>query len=65
MQELPVAAFIATDAVRRQFDPAAPPEPDPPHRVRRSVRAVRSATAAALYRTARAIAPPPDCAPAR
>jgi hypothetical protein len=65
MQELPVAAFVAVEAVRRQFDPATPPEPDPPRRARRAVRAARAATAAALHRTASAIAPPPECAPAR
>lgn len=62
MQELPVAALIATDAVRRQFDPAAAPEPDRPRR--RPVRAVRAATAGALHRAARAIAPPPEYSPA-
>lgn len=62
MQELPVAAFVATEIVRRQFDPAAPPEPDRPRR--RPFRAVRAATAGVLHRAARAIAPPPECSPA-
>jgi hypothetical protein len=59
MHELPVAALLATEAVRRQF------EPDPPARPRRRpvrpVRSARAATAAALHRAARAIAPPPEC----
>jgi hypothetical protein len=34
VQELPVAAHLATAAVRRQFAPDAPPEPDPIRRAR-------------------------------
>ncbi|HZG90310.1 MAG TPA: hypothetical protein VEZ42_08850 [Pseudonocardia sp.] len=62
MQELPVAAHLATDAVRRQFAPDAPPEPDPVRR--RPVRRVRLVTAAVLDRAARAVAPAPECSAA-
>lgn len=64
MYELPVALHLGTESVRRQFDPAAPPEPDRARRWFRSFRAVRRAqviTAAALHRAARAVAPAPEC----
>ncbi|WP_214401946.1 hypothetical protein [Pseudonocardia lacus] len=65
MYELPIATHIATDAVRRQFDPAAPAEPDRPPRAFRPVRRVRAATAVALQRVASAVEPRPECNPAR
>ncbi len=64
MYELPLALRLATDAVRSQFDPAAPPEPARAHRSFRPVRRARAATAAVLHRTARAVAPAPECTPA-
>jgi hypothetical protein len=62
MYELPVALHLGTESVRRQFDPAAPPEPDRPRRRFGSfppVRRARVITAAALHRAARAVAPAP------
>jgi hypothetical protein len=64
MYELPLAIRLATDAVRSQFDPAAPPEPARPHRSFRPVRRARATTAAVLHRAARAVAPAPECTPA-
>jgi hypothetical protein len=63
MYELPLALHQATDAVRSQFDPTAPPEPTRPHRSFRPVRHARAAVAAVLHRAARAVAPAPECAP--
>ena len=60
MLELPFATHLAVDAVRRQFDPAAPPEPERPRRTFRPVRQVRLTTAAVLGRAARAVAPAPE-----
>jgi hypothetical protein len=66
MYELPVALHLGTESVRRQFDPAAPPEPDRPRRSFRSfrsfrpIRGTRVITAAALHRAARAVAPAPE-----
>jgi hypothetical protein len=65
MYELPLALRLATDAVRGQFDPAAPPEPARPHRSFRPVRQARAAMAAVLHRAARAVAPVPECTPTR
>jgi hypothetical protein len=65
MHELPLAAHLAIDVVRRQFDPTAPAEPDRPPRAFRPVRRVRSVTAAALQRAASAVEPRPECSPAR
>jgi hypothetical protein len=62
MYELPLALRLATDAVRSQFDPAAPPEPT--RRSFRPDRQARAATAAVLRRAARAVAPAPECTPA-
>jgi hypothetical protein len=59
MYELPLAIRLATDAVRSQFDPAAPPEPDRPRQWFGSFRPARVITAAALHRAARAVAPAP------
>lgn len=64
MNELPVAVHMATELVRRQFDPTAPPEPDRPSRSFRPVRQARATAAAVLYRTAQAVAPAPECIPA-
>ncbi len=64
MYELPVAASLATEVVRRQFDPAAPPEPDRRRRTP-SLRRVRLAAATALHRTADAVGPQPECSAAR
>jgi hypothetical protein len=64
MIDMPLAAMLATDAMRRQFDPTAPPEPDPPHHARRAVRRARSAASTALLRAARAVEPRPECTPA-
>jgi hypothetical protein len=64
MTEMPLAALLATDVVRRQFDPAAPPVPEPPRRAARAVRRARSAAAAALLSAARAVEPRPECTPA-
>jgi hypothetical protein len=63
MYELPVAASLATEVVRRQFDPAAPPEPD--RRRAPSLRRVRLVAATALRRTADAVGPQPECSAAR
>jgi hypothetical protein len=65
MYELPLALRLATDAVRSQFDPAAPSEHARPHRSFRPVRQARATTAAVLHRAARAVAPAPECTPAR
>jgi hypothetical protein len=64
MYELPLGLRLATDAVRSQFDPAAPPEPARPRRSFRPVRQVRVTAAAVLFRAARAVAPAPECTPA-
>jgi hypothetical protein len=64
MIEMPLAEMLSTAAVRRQFDPAAPPEPDPPRRTRRAVRQARLATSSALLRIARTVEPRPECTPA-
>lgn len=59
MNTLPMATHLAVAAVRRQFDPQAEPEfVHDPVRLPR-FRSARSALAAALHATARAIAPPP------
>jgi hypothetical protein len=63
MYELPLALRLATDAVRSQFDPTAPPEPARSHRSFRPVRRARATIAAVLHRAARAAAPP-ECTPA-
>jgi hypothetical protein len=65
MSELPIATLLATDAVRRQFDPTAPAEPERPPRSFRAVRRARTAAAAALQRAAQALEPGPECTPAR
>ena len=65
MYELPIAAHLATDVVRRQFDATAPAEPERPPRAFRPVRRVRAATAAALQRVAHAVEPRPECSPVR
>jgi hypothetical protein len=65
VHELPIAAHLATDVVRRQFDPTAPAVPDRPPRAFRPVRRVRSVTAAALQRVADAVEPRPECSPVR
>jgi hypothetical protein len=59
MHELPIAALLVRDVVRRQFEPDPPARPRPPRR--HPVRAVRLATSAALHAAARAVAPPPEC----
>jgi len=69
MHDLPVATYLAAAAVRRQFDPDAPPEPHrPPPRLRlrlpRAHRA-RSRLAGLLHAAARAVAPPSGCQAAR
>jgi hypothetical protein len=64
MIDTPVAALFATDLVRRQFDPAAPPEPEPPRRTRRAVRQARLAASTALLRVAHAVEPRPECSAA-
>jgi hypothetical protein len=61
MYELPVALHLGTESVRRQFDPAGPPEPDRPRRSFRSVRQTRLITAAAVRWVARAVASAPEC----
>ncbi len=59
MDTMPVATYLAVEAVRRQYDPRAEPElAHDPLRLPR-FRAARSALAAALHATARAVAPPP------
>jgi hypothetical protein len=57
MYELPTATHLAVESVRRQFDPAAPPEPDRPRRTSHLLRRARFGTATALVRAARAVAP--------
>jgi hypothetical protein len=52
MYELPVATQLAVETVRRQFDPAAPPEPQRPRRSFRLVRQLRATAAAILRRAA-------------
>jgi hypothetical protein len=64
MYELPVATQLAVETVRRQFDPAAPPEPVRAGRSFRPVRLARATTAAVLHRVALAVAPAPECTPA-
>jgi hypothetical protein len=64
MVEMPLAALLALDAVRRQFDPGAPAAPDPPRRARRAVRRARLATSSALHHAAQAVEPRPECTPA-
>lgn len=68
MISLPFAMTISQDAVRRQVlsaRPDAPVVPDAERAPRRPrVRRTRAAIAAALDRTARAIAPP-ECSPVR
>jgi hypothetical protein len=64
MTEMPIAALFATDLVRRQFDPAAEPEPEPPRRAQRAVRQARLAASTALLRAARAVEPRPECSAA-
>jgi hypothetical protein len=54
---LPLASHLCAEAVRRQVDPAAPPEPDRPRRSFRPVRQARATAAAVLQRAARAVAP--------
>lgn len=56
MHELPVASHLALEAVRRQFDPTAPAQPDREYRL---VRQAREAAAAVLMRVARVVAPGP------
>ncbi len=60
MLELPFATHLAVDAVRRQFDPAAPPEPHRPRRTSHLVRQARLTAAAVLQRAVRAVAPAPE-----
>lgn len=61
LYDLPVAANLVTEAVRRQFEPEPPPRPRGPRRSARALRSVRLATSAALHRAGRAVAPAPDC----
>jgi hypothetical protein len=65
MIDTPIAALFATDLVRRQFDPAAEPEPEPPRRARHAVHRARRVASTALLRAAWAVEPPPECSPAR
>jgi hypothetical protein len=60
---LPLVAHLTAEAVRRQVDPAAPPEPDRPRRSFRPVRQARAIAATVLHRVARAVAPAPECSP--
>ena len=53
MNTLPIAAVLATDAVRRQFAVTEPPVPEPEPVVSRA----RLALALALQRAAHAVAP--------
>jgi hypothetical protein len=57
MTELPLAAHLAVESVRRQFDPTAPPEPERRRRSLRPVRRIRLGTATVLFRAATAVAP--------
>lgn len=64
LNSLPMASFLAGEAMRRQFAFDTPPEPVRPVRNLRPITAVRSATAGLLDRAARAVAPTPECSPA-
>ena len=58
MNTLPVAAFLARQGVERQFKPEQSDRPDRPAVPHRPpMRHTRIAIAAALQRTARAVAP--------
>jgi hypothetical protein len=54
---LPLVGHLCAEAVRRQFDPAVPPEPVRPRRSFRPVRQARTTAAVVLQWAARAVAP--------
>jgi len=64
LNSLPMASFLAGEAMRRQFAFDTPPEPLRPVRNFRPITAVQNATARLLDRMAQPVAPTPECGPA-